>query len=213
MRALARDAALRAVPRLRCAALPPACSQRRGARRRDVTAAAAAPRRGCVAASLRAHARARRAGLVDDVAGLSDGDLAGLLTWRDFYHKDYAYVGLLAGGAFYDASGAPRPPVAAVAAAAARVAAQRAAAAAAERAAPACNAQWSAAAGGEVWCEHGTGVPRRTVAPPPREGAAPTVRCACMAADVTAAGATSVEIYPGCRPDATRCRTTPPAGG
>ncbi len=155
-------------------------------------------------------------GLIDDVTGLSDADLSGLLTWRDFYHKDYVFIGLLAGGAFYDASGAPSPLVALLDAARARVAAVRAAAAAAEARAPACSAAWSAAAGGEVWCDgEGGGVPRRVLTPaPPGSDASPAVRCACLDGAHQGAqvpGASSIEVYPACDPAARRCRTAPPA--
>jgi hypothetical protein len=165
------------------------------------------------------RAAARAAGLIDDVTGLADADLAGLLTWRDFYHKDYSFVGLLAGGSFYDASGKASPLVGMLDAAGARVAASRASAAAAERAAPACNAAWSAAEGGRVWCDEqstGGGVPRRVTLPPEHgesaDDAAPrAVRCACMR-DATRTVATDaiVELYPGCHPDATSCATSPP---
>jgi hypothetical protein len=50
-------------------------------------------------------------GLTDDVAGLSDEDAAGVIYWRDFYRSNYTFLGLLTGGAFYDAAGEPLPPV------------------------------------------------------------------------------------------------------
>jgi hypothetical protein len=145
--------------------------------------------------------------------------MAGLLTWRDFYHKDYTFVGLLAGGSFYDARGVASPLVAMLDAAAARVAVTRAAAAAAERAAPACNAAWSAAEGGTVWCDEqstGGGVPRRVTLPrEPNEAddaAPPSVRCACMREGARAVATDAiVELYPGCHPDATSCATSLPA--
>ena len=52
-------------------------------------------------------------GLTDDVAGLTPEELKGLWDWRSFYHKDYTYVGKLA-GRFYDAEGRPRPLLTAV---------------------------------------------------------------------------------------------------
>ena len=45
-------------------------------------------------------------GLIEDVSGLSHGDIIGLKEWIEFYHKDYTYVGKLVGH-FYDADGNP----------------------------------------------------------------------------------------------------------
>jgi len=161
-------------------------------------------------------------GLIEEVAGLSDVDAAGLLTWRDFYHKDYTFLGLLAGGAFYDERGRGLPPLAALAEGAARAAAAREAAEAAARAAPACSAAWSAAQGGEVWCDEAGYAPRRAVAAPVAAlgETQPSVRCACVRLAeqdaVAIAAAATMETYPGCEANSQRCRTSPPkaaAGG
>jgi hypothetical protein len=48
------------------------------------------------------------------VAGLNEADLASLDTWRQFYHTEYSYIGLLAGGRFYDTDGTPLEAVALV---------------------------------------------------------------------------------------------------
>ena len=48
------------------------------------------------------------------MAGLNQADLASLDTWRQFYHNEYSFVGLLAGGRFYDVDGTPLEPVALV---------------------------------------------------------------------------------------------------
>jgi len=158
------------------------------------------------------------AGLTDDVAGLSDSECQGVLTWRDFYRgeKKYPAVSRLVGGRFYGPRGEPLPALAFLEAGAARVRAARAAAAAAERAAPPCAAAWSPQAGGEVWCEPEEGhlLPRRLTGRPGADGGlggAP--RCACLSAGYQPPPGSAVELYPGCDAQATRCRTAPPTHG
>ena len=142
-------------------------------------------------------------GLTEDVSGLSDEDAAGLLYWRDFYTANYTLLGLLAGGAFYDAAGLPLPPVAALEAGAARRRAFLQRVAAEVRVAPSCDAAWSADAGGEMWCGEGR-LPRRatyTHYPP---------RCACIPPTLEAASAAAeagMELYPDCAPQEHRCKT------
>ena len=139
------------------------------------------------------------AGLTEDVSGLSDADAAGLIHWRGFYASNYTFLGLLAGGAFYDAEGRPLPLVAALEAAAARRRAQQQRVAAETRVAPSCNE-----AGGEVWCDGGR-LPRRAVYQhyPPR--------CLCIPATLdaeVAAAEAGMETYLDCEPHEHRCNTT-----
>jgi len=140
------------------------------------------------------------------VSGISDEDLAGLENWRAFYHSDYSYVGILAGGRFYDAAGEALPPVARVqarthwhkllcllckwvthsytflpfslqaAVASARI--TRAAAAAADALTPSCAASWTADDGGAVWCESPNHVPRRVIDTTTSPPA--VLKCGCM---------------------------------
>jgi hypothetical protein len=142
-------------------------------------------------------------GLTDDVAGLSDEDAAGVIYWRDFYRSNYTFLGLLTGGAFYDAAGEPLPPVEALEAGAARRQALLKRVAAETRVAPSCDAAWSADAGGEVWCGEGRQPRRATYAHHPP-------RCLCvpptLEAGVAAAEA-GMELYPDCAPQEQRCST------
>jgi len=145
-------------------------------------------------------------GLTDDVDGLNDRDLDGILTWVNFYHSDYTFVGRLVGGSFYDPRGEPLPPVRAVRQGAAAYQASKEKARSEESALPACAAAWSSADGGAVWCELEGQVPRRLS----RAGA---TRCACMPADAEAAKArlapgATLEEYLGCSPTAQRCATS-----
>ena len=45
--------------------------------------------------------------LTDDLEGLSDEQLAGVVRWWSFYDRDYSFVGRLVDGPFYDAKGWP----------------------------------------------------------------------------------------------------------
>ena len=142
-------------------------------------------------------------GLTEDVAGLSDEDAAGLLYWRDFYKTNYTFLGLLAGGAFYDSAGQPLPPVAALEAGAARRRVYLQRVAAETRVAPSCDAAWSPDAGGEVWCSDGRLPRRATYTHYP-------LRCLCIPATLeagVAAGEAGMELYPDCAPHEHRCKT------
>jgi hypothetical protein len=44
-------------------------------------------------------------GLVESLQGLPDDAYVALDDWLSFYHKDYIFVGRLAGGHYYDARG------------------------------------------------------------------------------------------------------------
>jgi hypothetical protein len=141
------------------------------------------------------------AGLVDDVTGLSEAELAGLDSWVSFYDADYAFVGLLAGGSFYDELGRPKEPARLVSAAAEHFAAAKAQEAAAERELPACSASWSSDEGGWVWCEGDGEVPRKL-----KRESSESVRCACVPL-----ARLSGEPYEGCAEEERRCRTSPPS--
>jgi len=153
----------------------------------------------------------RPAGLVESVAGLTEAELAGLAHWQDFYAKDYTFLGRLADSAFYDARGAPLPPVALVQSAARAVAQEREALAASEQAAPPCSASWTAEQGGRVWCTASGLVPRRMVA-----AATQHTRCACVKAEHSAlglqdAGGAQLHVYDGCDAHSQTCSTAAPA--
>ena len=120
-------------------------------------------------------------GLTDDVAGLNQADLASLDTWTQFYHTEYSFIGLLAGGRFYDTDGTPLEAVALVQvgscavkspspapaashpthpstphfpqAAAASERTRRSRDASVDALTPSCSASWTAVDGGKVWCD------------------------------------------------------------
>jgi hypothetical protein len=156
-------------------------------------------------------------GLVANLNGLSDEAMLGLENWARFYRggeNDYAFVGYVAGGEFYererlsedDAASlgdVPKPTPAKLAfeKATARARAARAKKKARETTFPACASRWSSARGGEVFCEDGVGRPRKEVTFV--EGKR-RVRCACFPDD---AFSDARQLYPGCANTATRCAT------
>lgn len=140
----------------------------------------------------------------DDVSGMTDKEFKGLVEWRDFYHKDYTYVGKLH-GAFYDAAGRPTAALKQVEAGAKRAAAEEEAEKEREKQYVKCSIRWTQEEGGVVWCENGLH-PRKVIEEV--SGGPPNSRCACFE-DV---GWSDVrQLYPGCDPKASRCATSPPS--
>jgi len=166
-------------------------------------------------------------------APLGPEELLELTEWLEFYRRTYPRRGVLAGGAFHDASGAPRSALARVRAGAARGKAARAErerrrlAAAAAR--PACETRWTEEEGAEVWCADGKGHPRRVQRTEAEEGGGeggdeggggrPGAalrrrderrrrerggwRCVCF----EEVGWSDLrQVYEGCSPEATRCK-------
>ena len=138
-------------------------------------------------------------GLTDDVAGLTDEELKGLWDWRSFYHKDYTYVGKLA-GRFYDAEGRPRPLLTAVREGAERAREVEREREEARRKNPRCNSAWKQGEGGRLWCAPGW-YPRKVTA----ANGAGTASASCQCFDEV--GFSDVRaVYPGCSPTASECK-------
>ena len=154
-------------------------------------------------------------GLTANLDGLSDEAMLGLEHWLRFYRNrenGYAFVGWVAGSAFYefdDDGGAatgtvPNPTNArrAFEEATRRARTARANEEARSATFPACASRWSSKSGGEVFCEDGRGRPRKEVtfsADGKRRA-----RCACFPDD---AFSDARQLYPGCAKTATRCAT------
>ncbi|CAD7701556.1 unnamed protein product [Ostreobium quekettii] len=144
--------------------------------------------------------------LTDDLTGFTPEEFRSLMEWRSFYHKDYKYMGKVE-GRFYNPLGEPLEDLQKFEDGAAegnRIAELRKA----ERAKyPNCNSKWSQAKGGEVWCKEGY-YPRRVMEP--SSGARLKMRCACFKdqqhSDLR-------QLYDGCSPDESRCRTAPAQKG
>ena len=156
-------------------------------------------------------------GLTANLDGLSDEAMLGLEHWLRFYRNrenGYAFVGWVAGGAFYessdDESGAatgaavPNPTNArrAFEEATRRARTARANEEARSATFPACASRWSSKSGGEVFCEDGRGRPRKEVTF--SEDGKRRARCACFPDD---AFSDARQLYPGCAKTATRCAT------
>ena len=154
-------------------------------------------------------------GLTANLDGLSDEAMLGLEHWLRFYRNrenGYAFVGWVAGSAFYefdDDGGAatgtvPNPTNArrAFEEATRRARTVRANEEARSATFPACASRWSSKSGGEVFCKDGRGKPRKEVtfsADGKRRA-----RCACFPDD---AFSDARQLYPGCAKTATRCAT------
>ncbi|KAK3270781.1 hypothetical protein CYMTET_20835 [Cymbomonas tetramitiformis] len=142
-------------------------------------------------------------GLTDDVTGLSVEDYNGLVEWRDFYHKDYTYVGRVV-GRFYDQRGNPTQAVEAVEEGARQAVLDRKALKEEEKKIPTCNSKWSQKDGGMIWCK--VGYPRKTFVK--QRGSESQFRCACHQ-DVEHND--KKQLYKDCEASATSCITSPPA--
>ena len=140
-------------------------------------------------------------GLTPDMSGLPDAAHLAIREWADFYGRDYAYVGKLAPGFYYDERGKGTEGKRNFEAAVARARSDKANAVARDAAFPACRARWSQQHGGEVWCDANKGYPRKDVS---HVNGKPRVRCACFP---DAGFSDQRQLYPGCPNDARRCAT------
>lgn len=139
--------------------------------------------------------------LNDNVTDFTDAQMGGLVHWKDFFLKEYTYVGRVA-GAFFDEQGHVKDQLREVLAAT-----RRAKAAERERKSkksdhPDCNKRWSQAKGGEVWCDDGLYPRMLTEA----INDVDEKRCACFS---QMGWSSRRELFPDCSPSATRCPTTP----
>ncbi len=120
-------------------------------------------------------------GLIDDVAGLSNSDYIGLDEWISFYHKDYKYVGKLAGRYFHP-DGSPTEYYRKLQEWMLNAKDDAMSKENEKKIFPPCNSEWSAEKGQRVWCTKKSGgisrdwigVPRRLFMPGRAE------RCACV---------------------------------
>jgi len=143
--------------------------------------------------------------LTDNISGFTPEQCATLMHWRGFYrkHKVYKYKGRVH-GAFYNDKLEPLGPVKHVERKAAVAKTAEQAQRELEAKYPPCNVRWSEASGGFVWCDGGH-FPRKIFTQ--LSTGQPTTRCACFGdfgwSDIR-------QIYPGCEPQDTECRTLPP---
>ncbi|MBN3280242.1 NEUFC protein, partial [Polyodon spathula] len=122
------------------------------------------------------------AGLVDDVSGLSPGQILSLSEWLSFYNKDYVLVGRLV-GRYYSETGEPTEALKQVESAMVEGLELRAQAEADKQRFPPCNSEWSAGKGGRVWCSTQSGGVQRDWVGVPRKLFKPgssSQRCVCV---------------------------------
>lgn len=151
-------------------------------------------------------------GLTDDINGLDDKSLQGLIDWLQFFenHEQYSYHGLVE-GRFFDSSGR----------ALIDFPWERLEKRKQHVEFPECNYRWGAKLGGfddtgEVWCSMRSGgierswagLPRRLIGTEERSG----VKCVCVPMSRAIAHAPNefpiFDLYPGCKWDSERCRIT-----
>ncbi|KFO75654.1 Neuferricin, partial [Cuculus canorus] len=121
-------------------------------------------------------------GLVDDISGLSPGELLAVQSWLSFYSNNYDAVGKLV-GRFYDENGAPTEALRQAEAAIEEALMLKAESEQRKQQFPPCNSEWSSATGSRFWCsrESGgvnrdwTGVPRKLFQPGSKGS-----RCVCV---------------------------------
>ena len=147
-------------------------------------------------------------GCVEDVRGMTLGELAGARHWRDFMRDKYRFVGVVAGGAFYDERGEETAVLREVREKLETYDREEARAKERVRMFPDCSSSWTAETGGFVWCDGDDGVARypRNETTPSSSGEI-SARCACFP-DLADTSARSK--YAGCALTASRCRVSPP---
>ncbi|XP_069730243.1 neuferricin isoform X2 [Phaenicophaeus curvirostris] len=108
------------------------------------------------------------AGLVDDVSGLSPGELLAVQSWLNFYSNNYDAVGKLV-GRFYDENGAPTEALRQAEAAIEEALKLKAESEQRKQQFPPCNSEWSSATGTRFWCSRESGGVNRDWAGVPRK--------------------------------------------
>mmetsp|Transcript_7596 Transcript_7596/g.13071 ORF Transcript_7596/g.13071 Transcript_7596/m.13071 type:complete len:285 (-) Transcript_7596:245-1099(-) len=143
-------------------------------------------------------------GLVEDVEDLTNDDILSLLEWREFYHKEYTYLGKVIDGIYFDSGGEATKALDAVQAQAVLARGEVDKEKAIEKLYPNCNSRWTQADGGKIWCT--AGHPRKTFVK--QRGGETVFRCACyLDAD---SDPERRQLYPNCEPEASTCQTSPP---
>ncbi|XRB01239.1 cytochrome b5 heme-binding domain-containing protein [Pycnococcus provasolii] len=141
----------------------------------------------------------------DNIDDFTDEQCLGVVDWAKFYHETYKFVGVLAGGAFFDNSGTPTARRVSLLSRADSAKAAQALAKEQEKQFPACSSRWTQQDGGTVWCDAGE-YPRR-IDKPSAPGGVVAERCACFS-DVGVND--QRRLYDGCAPHSSKCSTSKP---
>ena len=153
-------------------------------------------------------------GLTDDISGLPNESLLGLQGWLEFYQTEYVPAGKLI-GRFFDRNGQPTKAFRRYTRQLREANEEKRREEEEEKRHPSCSSFWSSDEGGKVWCDKG--LPRQvsktlSVGGNPvsfvAAGSEARVRCACY--EEGELGAEGLQVYEGCDPLATECKTSPP---
>ncbi|NXS53679.1 NEUFC protein, partial [Brachypteracias leptosomus] len=109
-----------------------------------------------------------QAGLVDDVSGLSPGQMLAIQSWLSFYFDNYDPVGKVM-GRFYNEKGAPTEALMQAEAAIGEALKLQAESEQRKQQFPPCNSEWSSAKGSRFWCSTQSGGVKRAWAGVPRQ--------------------------------------------
>jgi len=145
-------------------------------------------------------------GLRPDLIGLQPKQVADLWGWKDFYRKEYIYIGKLQ-GLYYDEKGEPTEKISEVqgilkeAARLAELDNQE------KTKWPGCNSRWEVDTGGEIWCENMSGGIQRDWDGWPRKryvAGEKSYRCVCVREDLL--NDPTLQEYPDCPSTSHRCK-------
>lgn len=136
--------------------------------------------------------------LHDDLTGFTPEQYKSIVEWKDFYRKDYKYVGKVE-GRFFDHDGNPKEDLLKAEDGAKEGRKIEALIRKEKIKHPNCNMKWSQKSGGEVWCDHGR-YPRKIVDQVPGTKLKP--RCACFK-DKSVSD--TQELYDQCTEEEKRC--------
>lgn len=154
-------------------------------------------------------------GLIPDLTNFTAAQYEGVVSWRDFYHKEekYKYVAKLIGH-YYDEFGNPTEARKKVDEMTKKRAVEKEDEKAFEAKYPSCNSKWAQQTGGEVWCSvksggidrDWVGVPRKFVSNKGTE--TETKKCVCLQEKlIDTVDQELFEVYPNCDPKAEKCTT------
>jgi len=149
-------------------------------------------------------------GLIPSVEGLPVNQVNDIQGWRDFYHKDYTFMGKLI-GYYYDENGKPTENHANFQALLKKHQANEVVKVQWEKVYPSCNSRWAQNEGSEIWCSDQSGGITRGWGGVPRlyVGTEHPKRCVCI--DERLLGTfdeKDFEVYADCHPLSPRCKTS-----
>lgn len=147
-------------------------------------------------------------GLIESVEGLPVSQVNDIQGWRDFYYKDYIYLGKLIGH-YYDEKGKPTKNHARFQELLEQHKANALVRQEWDKRFPGCNSKWDQNEGSEVWCSDQSGGITRGWGGVPRLYVGPDYpkRCGCVEeSKLSTLVPKDYEVYPGCDPLSPLCK-------